>query len=209
MIPLTPAVLAKKLTTAWVLLMQNPHALRKLVKLEPYVVFSAPTSEIPVRPVLKGVTVRMMTRAEIEALAPLNQDVRDGLNRLRALADSAAYGAFCDGTFAHMSWIVTGDRDRERLPPRLARLRRDEAEITHCVTLPEFRGRQIYPFVISHLFEWARAQGIREIFMVTKHDNIPSQQGILKAGLTRRRGRIYCLRLLHVYPVFRTFRFMR
>jgi ribosomal protein S18 acetylase RimI-like enzyme len=131
------------------------------------------------------------------------------MTRCGALADEAVFAAFFHGAFAHLSWFITAEGDRECMRPRLVRLRRHEAEITHCVTLPEFRGRQIYPYVISYLFDVARSRGIREIFMVTKRDNIASQQGILKAGLTRRRGRTYMLRILHVYPTFRLFRLWR
>ena len=77
------------------------------------------------------------------------------------------------------------------------------------MTLPEFRGRQIYPFVISRLFQEARARGIREIFMVTRSGNIASQQGILKAGLTRERGRIFFLHLYRAHLIFRAFRMWR
>jgi len=165
------AIVGKKLRTGWRLVTRDPGGLLKLVRFEPYVVFSALATDIPSRPAPEGVTVRRLTRADVEALLPLDQDVRDGMKRCGAMAD--------------------------------------EAEITHCVTLPEFRGRQIYPYVISYLFDVARSRGIREIFMVTKHDNIASQKGILKAGLTRRRGRVYLLRILHAYATFRTFRCWR
>jgi ribosomal protein S18 acetylase RimI-like enzyme len=203
------AIIAKKLRTGWHLIRHDPGGLRKLLRFEPYVVFSALATDIPSHPTPEGVTVRRLTRAEVEALLPLDQDVRDGMRRCGALADEAVFAAFYRGAFAHLSWFITAGRDHECMPPRLVRLREHEAEITHCVTLPEFRGRRIYPYVISYLFDLARSRGIREIFMVTKHDNIASQQGILKAGLTRRRGRAYMLRILHVYPMFRSFRCWR
>jgi len=203
------AIVGKKLRTGWRLVTRDPGGLLKLVRFEPYVVFSALATDIPSRPAPEGVTVRRLTRADVEALLPLDQDVRDGMKRCGAMADEAVFAAFYRGAFAHLSWLITADRDRERMTPRLVRLRRHEAEITHCVTLLEFRGRQISPYVISDLFDVARSRGIREIFMVTKHDNIASQKGIPRAGLTRRRERVYVLRIVHAYPVFWTFRFWR
>jgi ribosomal protein S18 acetylase RimI-like enzyme len=203
------ALFAKKLRTGWHLATRDPAGLRKLLRFEPYVVFSARATDIPSRAAPEGITVRRLTRAEVEALLPLDEDVRDGMRRCGALADEAVFAAFYHGAFAHLSWFITGERDRERMPPRLVRLRQYEAEITHCVTLPEFRGRQIYAYVISFLFDVARSRGIREIFMVTRHDNVASQRGILRAGLTRRRGRIYLLRILYMFPACRTFRLWR
>ena len=165
------AIVGKRLRTGWRLVTRDSGGLRKLVRFEPYVAFSALAKDIPSRPAPEGITVRRLTRADVEALLSLSQDVRDGMKRCGAMAD--------------------------------------EAEITHCVTLLEFRGRQISPYVISDLFDVARSRGIREIFMVTKHDNIASQKGIPRAGLTRRRERVYVLRIVHAYPVFWTFRFWR
>jgi hypothetical protein len=103
--------------------------------------------------------------------------------------------------------MIRGERDRERCPAcRLFRLRPDEAEITQRITLPAYRGRRIYPFVISKLFELARARGIRSILMLTAHANRASQRGILNTGLKRQPGRLLLLRVGRSFLVLRAFR---
>ena len=192
------------------MLVREPRRLLNLVRYDTYVVFSTRVGDIVSRPVPEGVTFRPLTAAEVDALTPVDEDIRDAMERCGFLADKAAFGAFYRGAFAHISWMIAGGPDSDRVrPPRLVGLRPGEAEITYCVTLPEFRGRQIYPFAISRLFQEARARGIREIFMVTRSGNIASQHGILRAGLTRVRGRIFYLHVYHAQLVLRTFRMWR
>jgi len=192
------------------MLAREPRRLLNLIRFDTYVVFSARVGDISSRPVPEGVTFRQLTAAEVGALTPVDEDISDAMERCGFLADRSAFGAFCYGAFAHISWMIAGGPDNDRIrPPHLVKLRHGEGEITYCVTLPEFRGRQIYPFVISRLFQEARARGIREIFMVTRSGNVASQQGILKAGLTRERGRIFYLHVYRAHLVFRSFRMWR
>ena len=206
---LLSAVMAK-LKSAWRMLVREPRRLLNLIRFDTYVVFSARVDDIVARPDPVGVTLRQLTSAEVSALTPVDEDIGDAMERCGFLADRAAFGAFCNGAFAHISWLIAGGPDGDGIkPPRLVGLRPGEAEITYCVTLPEYRGRQIYPFVISRLFQEARARGIREIFMVTRSGNIASQRGILTAGLARVRGRIFFLRIYRACLVLRTFRMWR
>ena len=106
------------------------------------------------------------------------------LERLSRVGASYAYAVFVEGQLAHVSWLlpsVAMTMDE----PRVVKARKDEAEITCCETLPAFRGRAIYGIAIRNLFELARGQGVRRIFMKTTPDNKPSQSGIEKAGLER------------------------
>ena len=205
-----PSVIVAKWKSGWRMLVREPRRLLNLVRFDTYVVFSARVDDIVSRPEPEGVTFRQLTAAEVHALAPAAEDIRDAMERCGFLAGTAAFGAFYRGAFAHISWMIAGGPDSDRIrPPHLVRLRPGEGEITYCVTLPEFRGRQIYPFVISRLFQEARTRGIREIFMVTRSGNTASQQGILKAGLTRERGRIFYLHVHCAHLVFRAFRMWR
>jgi ribosomal protein S18 acetylase RimI-like enzyme len=106
------------------------------------------------------------------------------LERLSRFGASYAYAVFVDGQIAHVSWLlppVAMNRDI----PAVLKAREDEAEITCCETLPAFRGRGIYGIAIRNLFEVARGQGVRRIFMKTAPDNKASQSGIEKVGLKR------------------------
>jgi len=192
------------------MLVGDPRRLLNPIAFDTYVVFSAPVGDIVARPEPEGVTFRQLTAAEVSRLTPVHEDISDAVERCGHLADRAAFGAFYNGAFAHISWMIAGGPDGDRVkPPHLVGLRPGEAEITYCVTLPEYRGRQLYPFAISRLFQEARARGIREIFMVTRSGNIASQRGILTAGLARVRGRIFFLRIYRACLVLRTFRMWR
>jgi RimJ/RimL family protein N-acetyltransferase len=86
---------------------------------------------------------------------------------------------------------VTYEHDRLS-KRRNVKLRPREAEITHCQTPSEYRGKGYYPFAIRSLFRVAAELGIKRVFMITNAANEPSQRGIKKAGLTRQ-GSIRCL----------------
>jgi len=197
----------EKLNAGWRLLTDDPRRLLRLVRFDAYKVFSAATDSIPLRPAPEGVTFRQMTAAEVAALAPGNEDIRDGMARCGALAGQATFGAFYNGAFAHLSWLVLGGRDNEKIArPHLFELRPGEAEITHCVTLPEFRGLHIYPYAISRVVQEARAQGARDVFMITRSGNVASQRGILRAGFSERRGRILYAHVYRARLILPTFR---
>jgi RimJ/RimL family protein N-acetyltransferase len=142
----------------------------------------AATVASPVLP--PGTLFHKLSDRELETLMPTRDLQREQLQRRAALGGNTAYAIFCGGRLAHISWLITYDTER-RLRPRVLGLRPDEAEITACYTLPEFRGQGLYPIAIRALCQIARGMGISRIFMKTVPDNTPSQQGILKAGLDR------------------------
>ena len=106
------------------------------------------------------------------------------IQRLNRFGVSYAYGVFVEGRIAHVSWLLSPTAIRKDVP-QVLRVRSDEAEITASETLPEFRCRGMYAFAIYNLFDLARRQGVRRIFMKTSANNKPSQAGIEKAGLKR------------------------
>lgn len=69
----------------------------------------------------------------------------------------------------------------------LISLREDEAYIHFCHTDRNYRGNNIYPFLLSvlskHLFE---VEKMKAIFIDTSLDNIASQKGIRKVGFQER-----------------------
>jgi len=103
---------------------------------------------------------------------------------LKTFGKSYAYGVYMDGALAHISWMLPPDALSKEYPLVL-NLAGDEAEITVCETLEQFRGRRIYPYAIQKLLEAGRRSGIRKIYMKTDSDNTASQAGIQKAGLKR------------------------
>ena len=80
----------------------------------------------------------------------------------------------------HVSWIYY-----EKDPNRFMRLEPGHAEIKYCLTLPEFRGRGIYPRVLKMIVARLTEKGIERVFICVKADNHASLRGVEKAGFTR------------------------
>ena len=83
--------------------------------------------DIVSRPEPEGVTFRQLTAAEVSALTPVDEDISDAMERCGFLADKSAFGAFYHGAFAHISWMIAGGPDNDRIrPPHLVGLRSGE-----------------------------------------------------------------------------------
>ncbi|HLA56883.1 MAG TPA: hypothetical protein VK623_12325 [Flavobacterium sp.] len=55
--------------------------------------------------------------------------------------------------------------------------------IGDCVTIPEYKGKSIYPFVINHIaHEMLVEKKYPEVFIIVNTDNANSIRGIEKAG---------------------------
>ena len=106
------------------------------------------------------------------------------LERVKRFGDSYAYGVYCGGRLAHISWLLPPQAIARDLP-RVVPGTEGDAEITGCETLAEFRGRGIYPFAIQRLIDTAREKELRRVFMKTSPENLASQRGIERAGLRR------------------------
>ncbi len=53
--------------------------------------------------------------------------------------------------------------------------------IGDCVTIPEFKGKSIYPFVINYIAKEVLKE-TNEVFIIVNSDNMSSIRGIEKAG---------------------------
>jgi ribosomal protein S18 acetylase RimI-like enzyme len=93
------------------------------------------------------------------------------------------YLAYCRDKIAHLAWIYYPDQAKKH-PTPFRILRPGEAAIANCVTLPEFRGRGIYPAVVRNLLQELRKQGYRRCYMYIERENIASQRGVSKIGFT-------------------------
>ncbi|MBE6941078.1 MAG: GNAT family N-acetyltransferase [Ruminococcaceae bacterium] len=84
------------------------------------------------------------------------------------------YAVDKDGSVMHTSYVV----------PRCMKfpfLRKGDLEIGPCATLPEYRGRGIYPAVLRHICK-TFANEDTVFYMIVNDQNIPSIRGIEKAG---------------------------
>ena len=104
------------------------------------------------------------------------------LKRLDKFGSGHVYGVYIGDKLAHISWLLP-PAALGLESPLILRLQNGEAEISACETLPEFRGRGLYPFAIQQICKVAAEAGFHTIYMKTQAHNRSSQAGIHKAGL--------------------------
>ena len=174
----------KKLFTTLRLLRHDRRGLLRhlLGRVERYVVYSTDPSTMKA-PDVQDTVLRKLSDEELASL-PVEQDfLKEQVERLSRWGFNDAYGVYYKDQLAHISWLITSEHDR-LIKPRNVKLRAGEAEITNCVTLPEFRGLGLYPFAIRSLCVVAAGAGAKRVFMITNVNNLASQRGMQKAGLS-------------------------
>jgi hypothetical protein len=178
------STLTKKASTAVRLLRQDPLAfLRYLAgSCERFDLFAADTNRVPSPPAIEGTRFEKLSDETLCRLSQERSELRVHGERASRLGFNSAYGIFCGPHLAHISWLMLPQDDR-RLPIRYVELKPAEAEITHCLTLPEFRGRGLYPYAIANLCRVARGYGAKRVFMTVPAGNVSSRRGVEKAGL--------------------------
>ncbi len=177
----------RKLGSAIQHLRENPVGLLRYItgQVERYVAYTADPGRIAPPEPLADVVLEKVSNDALARLAASYSGSRIHWERARRLGFNDAYAVYIKGQLAHISWLVTADHDR-RCPVRNVKLRPGEAEIGPCTTLPQYRGRSLYPYAIRCLCQIAAGQGIRRIWMITSSTNTASQRGIEKGGLVRR-----------------------
>lgn len=82
-----------------------------------------------------------------------------------------------EGTIGHISWLYySGD------PNQTLRLGARECEVRFCLTLPEYRGRGLYPAALEEIQRYLKARGFERCFICVNEDNRSSIRGIEKSG---------------------------
>lgn len=84
-----------------------------------------------------------------------------------------------NGAIGHISWIYYKND-----PNRIIELNDDEGEIKYSLTLPQFRGKGIYPAALIKVQRYLKEHGYKRVYICVEHDNLPSIKGIEKAGFT-------------------------
>ena len=175
----------KKIGTALNILHHNPKQIfRSFINIEKYIIYSGEPKKVALSSSVKEMVLVKLTDEEITKLAAKNSYFIEHKNRVNRDGFNDAYGVFYNGKIAHISWMITANHDLN-LKIRNVKLKEGEAEITHCSTLPEFRGKGIYVFAIKSLALLASNLKLNQIYMITNIKNIPSQKGIEKSGLIR------------------------
>jgi hypothetical protein len=190
--------LRRKATAALRALKDDPIGLiRDLAgSVEEYNVYSCTPQDIEQGVAPAGAEFRKITDQEL--LQAANDHAE--MNRYKKIYEKSlindAYGVYLDGALAHVSWLVPADHDR-LAKERNVKLRTGEAEITHAVTLDQYRNRGLYAYAIRCLAGVCERRDIKRVYMITGSDNVASQRGIEKAGL-RSAGRIWRVKYRHL-----------
>jgi len=178
----------KKLTTAISTARSNPRAFVQLLtgSSRRVLVYALDTNAPMDQNSLDDVRFERLSEQDLTEMAEVPDFPsfrQDQLDRLKVFGQSYAYGVYVGSDLAHVSWLLPPEALLREPPPLILRLKENEAEITGCETVPQFRRRGLYGFAIHRIFDVARTKGIRRIYMKTQESNVASQSGILKAGL--------------------------
>lgn len=179
----------KKIGTAFDTLRHNPKdIIRSIVGMDSYLVYNSDPKKIAPPPQIEGMVLKKLSDEEISKSATENSLFIEHEKRVSRSGFNDAYGVFYGGKLANITWIVTADHDRT-VSERNVKLKEEEAEITHALTLPEFRGKGIFGFAIKSLAQVASSLKIKQVYMITNKSNFASQKAIKKSGLVFK-GRI-------------------
>jgi RimJ/RimL family protein N-acetyltransferase len=178
--------LLRKLRTGASILRRNPaKAFSQLLNIQQTYAYAADPATVAKQSLNEEPTEMRLEKLSDERLlelcGPGTEFSRQG-ERLQELGYNEAYAFFLNEELVHVSWLVTSVHDRSSIAEDL-QLKAGEAEITHCYTASQWRGRGIYPKAVRLLCGEAASMGIRRLYMVTSSQNTSSQRGILKAGL--------------------------
>lgn len=91
------------------------------------------------------------------------------------------YVARVDGQLVAYGWITFDKEDIGELGLSV-RLLPGEAYIWDCATLPAFRGKGLYPALLSHMLGELQQAGFRRVWIGMDVGNVSSQTGAVQAG---------------------------
>lgn len=103
------------------------------------------------------------------------------LIRRRLQSDRRCFGLRVEGLIAAYGWVTQGNESVGELE-RQFNLRRDEAYIWDCRTVPDWRGRGFYSFLLSRLIHELLGVGVQQIWIGASRHNRPSIRGFVNAG---------------------------
>ncbi len=180
----TRGSLRRKMLTAADLIRQNPRELLRTIagRPEKYVAYVTHPCKVPAADSVPGWELRKLSDNALTELAAAGGELQAQTVRLAKGRKNDAYGVYVNDTIAGIAWMVPSQHDAE-YAVRNVKLRAGEVEITHCVTVSEFRGRGVYTYMIRSLCALACQHQVRRVYMITNQNNTASQRGILKAGL--------------------------
>lgn len=91
------------------------------------------------------------------------------------------YAARLGDEFASYGWVSFEEEHIGELNLRI-KLLRGEAYIWDCATIPAFRRKRLYSALLSYIIRELHTEGFCRAWIGADMDNLPSQQGIARAG---------------------------
>jgi GNAT superfamily N-acetyltransferase len=91
------------------------------------------------------------------------------------------YLARVEGKIASYGWISFDEEGIGELG-LILRLKKGDAYIWGCATLPPYRGQRLYPALLAHMLRELQRAGLERIWIGTDADNLPSQSGVAAVG---------------------------
>jgi len=159
-----------------------------------YVLFEkdlASVDDLRKTPFLESIELKMIrSPEELERLIksvpnagsfPIFADLKDGLKK-----GGIVFLVLSGGECAHMSLVILERRLAEETD-HLYRIfgKANSGYIGPCYTSPGYRGRGIYPFVLTEINKFLKGEGRLAALINTKTTNLSSAAGILKAGFKK------------------------
>lgn len=89
------------------------------------------------------------------------------------------YLAYIDGELGGAAWVVPNFSE---FKTRSIRYIDNAVSIIDCWTIPEHRGKSVFPFLLTHIIDKLRANALDNAFIEVNERNYASIKGIEKAG---------------------------
>lgn len=103
------------------------------------------------------------------------ENIEERLNKGAVL-----FCVFTERKLAHTSWVGMDNKVRIDMLP-LAMDYQNEAYIGDCVTRPQYRGLELYPYTLYKIAEFLKGKGKKGAKITAAKDNAPSHKAITKA----------------------------
>jgi GNAT superfamily N-acetyltransferase len=91
------------------------------------------------------------------------------------------YAAFVEGVLVSYGWVSMEEEWVSELGLHI-RLAPGNAYIWDCATLPEYRGRGLYPALLVYILGDLQEKGVRRVWIGADTGSVASQKGIVRAG---------------------------
>ena len=154
-------------------------------------------------------TIRPIERSDVHAFTeidPTREQIGGIWRRMLASDIQTCYVAVTkEGAPCYMQYLILpseNDKVQGVLEGTLPRLAEDEALLEASLTLEEYRGQGIMPFVMDDLAQKARKEGARWLLTFVSIRNVPALKGCRRSGfvpnmLVHRRFRLFKRRITY------------